>query len=242
MAVAAFSGSLIFLLLKKTERPDGLLVSKDEEAADFKKDIAATFKLLISPRMLHIHPLIIWTALSAAAFSNSFVPLMYESMKAEHETDWTSDEKLAMSLYAMIPLGLGEVIGGLVQGKIADRFGVKAGLVFILVLTAVAFGAVFGTIAQYKFGVLTFLMTFAWGLQDSSVNNFINCVLAFEFESKVTPFSVNKFSQSLFVFAFIIVASYINTQARFYIYFGVMCGFAFLALGSIFCFKFKGKE
>lgn len=148
-----------------------------------------------------------------------------------------------MSLYAMIPLGLGEIIGGLAQGKIADRFGVKVGLAFILVLTAVAFGMVFGTIAQYKFGVLTFLMTFAWGLQDSSVNNFYNCVLAFEFESKVTPFSVSKFSQSLFTFAFIIVASYINSQDRFYIYFGAMCGFAFLSLASMFFFKFKkGKE
>ena len=162
MGVAAISGSSIFLLLKKPERPDVLVESEcEEESAGFKKDIIATFKLMISPRMLYIQPLILWTALSLVAFTSCFVPLMYESM---HDVDWTSDQKLAISLYAMIPLGIGEIIGGLVQGKIADKFGVKAGLIFILVLTAVAFVAVFITIGLYNFGGFTFLMTFLWGL------------------------------------------------------------------------------
>ncbi len=113
--------------------------------------------------MLYIHPLIIWTALSQAAFSNSFVPLMYETMTIDHK-EWSSDQKLAASLYAMIPLGLGEIIGGLSQGKIADKFGTRTGIFFILAATVLAFAMIFATIAQYKFTVLTFLMTFAWGL------------------------------------------------------------------------------
>jgi hypothetical protein len=50
--------------------------------------------------------------MSQAAFSGSFVPLMYDTMKIEHP-DWSDNEKLSKSLYAMIPLGAAEVIGGL---------------------------------------------------------------------------------------------------------------------------------
>lgn len=112
-----------------------------------------------------------------------------------------------MSLFAMIPLGAGEILGSLTQGKFSDKFGSKGGLYLVMGLTVVAFAILFGTVAQYEFSYLTFIMTFAWGLQDSSLCNFVNCVLAFEFESKVTPFSVFKFSQSLFTFAFMVVAS-----------------------------------
>ena len=85
-------------------------------------------------------------------------------------------------------------------------------------------------------------MTFAWGLQDSSLCNFANCILAFEFESKVTPFSVYKFSQSLFTFAFMVIASKIDDQQKFYIYFGAMSGVAALSLISMLFFRYKGKQ
>ncbi len=69
-----------------------------------------------------------------------------------------------MSLFAMIPLGAAEVIGGLAQGTIADKFGNKAGLVFILVLTGIGYAILFLCIGFFTFSPLTFAMTFAWGL------------------------------------------------------------------------------
>jgi len=65
-------------------------------------------------------------------------------------------------------------------------------------------------------------VTFCWGLQDSSMNNLMFCTLGFEFKEdegteevtdegqekkvdKTTPFSVQNFVQSLFVFAFMVV-------------------------------------
>ena len=98
--------------------------------------------------MLCIMPLILWTALSQAAFSGSFVPLMYNSMEIDHK-DWNDNEKLSMSLYAMIPVGAGEIIGALTQGLISDRFGHKAGIYLVMTLTAVAFATLFATIAHY---------------------------------------------------------------------------------------------
>ena len=55
-------------------------------------------------------------------------------------------------------------------------------------------------------------MTFGWGMQDSAVNNLINCILGFEFESQITPFSVFKFVQSIVVFAFLLLESLIETK------------------------------
>jgi hypothetical protein len=52
-------------------------------------------------------------------------------------------------------------------------------------------------------------MCFLWGTQDSGINCFINCILGFEFESKILPFSVFKFTQSLFTFVFFIVHSHL---------------------------------
>lgn len=72
--------------------------------------------------MLFFMPVIAWKAMSQAAYSGSFVPLMNDFMTLTHP-DWTDNTKLSMSLYAMIPLGFGEIIGALVMGKVRDRFG-----------------------------------------------------------------------------------------------------------------------
>ena len=118
---------------------------------------------MISPRMLYCMPLIIWTALSQAAFSGSFVPLMNATMEIDYP-EWNDNKKLSMSLFAMIPLGFGEIIGGLVIGKVSDKMGYQTTLKIVLVATLVAFAVLFGTIANYTFNALTFVMTFAWGL------------------------------------------------------------------------------
>jgi hypothetical protein len=47
---------------------------------DFKRDIKDTFNLLISRRMMYVMPLIIWSGLSQAVFSGSFVVLMNNTM------------------------------------------------------------------------------------------------------------------------------------------------------------------
>jgi predicted MFS family arabinose efflux permease len=159
--------------------------------------------------MLYFMPIIVWKALSQAAYSGSFVPLMNAFMKIDHP-DWNDNTKLSMSLFAMIPLGFGEIIGALLMGKISDKLGYQTTLKVLLATTVVAFALLFVTIANYTFNPLTFVMTFAWGFQDSSLSNFANCILAFEFDSKVAPFSVFNFSQALFTFAFLVIASKID--------------------------------
>ena len=97
--------------------------------------------------MLYTIPFIMWTAMSLAAFSGSFVPLMNATMDINYP-DWNDNKKLSMSLFAMIPLGIGELIGSLTIGKVNDKYGSKATVVIILILTLTAFAVLLGTIAS----------------------------------------------------------------------------------------------
>ena len=168
-------------------------INQSDEKVSLTKEVKEILKLLVSSRMLYFMPIIIWKALSQAAFNGSFVPLINDTMQKDHP-DQNDNKKLSMSLFAMIPLGIGEIIGALLMGNLRDKFGYQTTLKILLPATLVAFAMVFGTIASYSFNTLSFLMTFVWGFQDSSLNIFINCILAFEFDSKVVPFSAYNFA------------------------------------------------
>ena len=79
----------------------------------------------------------------------------------------------------MIPLGIGEVIGALIFTQVLDRLGPKLTIYYVMALTALAFALLFSYVGVYEYGVMTYFMTFTWGLQDTSAVNFCNCVLGF---------------------------------------------------------------
>ena len=60
--------------------------------------------MIISKEIRRMIPFMIWGALSLATFAASFVTIMTETMDSY---DWNDNEKLEMSLLAMIPLGIG---------------------------------------------------------------------------------------------------------------------------------------
>ena len=69
-----------------------------------------------------------------------------------------------------------------------------------------AFALMFYYLYLYNFSWITYVVTFAWGLQDSTLNNIMNCTLGFEFEGNtMTPFSVQNFVQPFFTFVFMVV-------------------------------------
>ncbi len=54
-----------------------------------------------------------WSALSLATFAGSFINLMAKTMAS---FEWSENKQLEISLFAMIPLGCGEIIGGAIIG------------------------------------------------------------------------------------------------------------------------------
>ena len=88
------------------------------------------------------------------------------------------------------------MIGGAAIGQVIDRKGMKISIVCSMSLVLLAFGLMLYYIHTYEFSWLTYVVTFVWGLQDSTMNNIMNCTLGFEFQSikddgdRTTPFSV----------------------------------------------------
>jgi hypothetical protein len=205
MGIVAFVGASIFLLLTKPLKEEILLganklnlseslisheiTEKTVKKESFTQDIKETFHLMFSKRMLHCMPLILFSSFSLTIQSGNFIPMMFDTMQNDFP-QWDSNYKLSMVLFAMTPLGLGEIVGGLIMANISDKLGNHGTLKYILVLITPAFSVLFATLYYYKFNALVFVMTFFWGLMDVSLSTFIIGVLAFEFDSQITPFSV----------------------------------------------------
>lgn len=96
--------------------------------------------------MLQVVPPIIWNGMCAAIYSGNFVPMMNKQMLISNP-EYEPNTKLGYSLFAMIPLGLGEVIGGFMVGFVIDKWRQKAGVIFCMFTTAIAYALTFGWIA-----------------------------------------------------------------------------------------------
>lgn len=238
MAVIAFASIFIFLFIKKPIKAS-ISVQDYDVQQDFKKDIKDTFNLMISKRMLHMFPLIIWSALSLCIFSGLFIVFF-----TEMQAPITQEEKrkaLQYGLLCMMTMGVAEMIGGFIVTPVINVKGMRAGVFVCLGFTSIAF-AVFIILNEVRtFGWYCFLFTFLWGIQDSCLNTVANSMLGFEFESNITPFSVYKFAQSLFVFVFDVLESLVVGKKKFRIYIIVMFVFSVFAYLVTSTFKFKPK-
>ena len=147
--------------------------------------------------MLSFSPLIIQSAFSMSIHASVFVKMMDSSMKSDDE-GWSQSKRDQYALLAMAGLGVGEIIGSIVYGRINDKFPIGVTIVANVLGSLLAFAVLIAYAIKYDFNLaLSFPVTLTWGLQDSGLNNLINSVLGFQFDSKTTPFSVNKFVQSI---------------------------------------------
>jgi predicted MFS family arabinose efflux permease len=84
-------------------------------------------------------------------------------------------------ILTLIPLGIGEIIGSMSIGRVIDTYGSKRAS--SLILCSIALQTIFTLwfISSGVYGILAFLMTFSWGLQDALVNTHLTEILGFEF-------------------------------------------------------------
>jgi hypothetical protein len=78
--------------------------------------VKSILKLFVSRRMLMLLPQISWTGISLAVYSGLLVPMITYTMVFED-----IEAKLIKGMYAMIMLGVGEILGSLLIGQIIDR-------------------------------------------------------------------------------------------------------------------------
>ena len=115
-----------------------------------------------------------------------------------------------------------------------------------MVAVVAGFGLALGYTIRYEYSLpFGFFMTFFWGIQDGGLNCLINCVLGFQFDSKITPYSVNKFAQSLLIFMVISGESLLKTRDDYLFYFIfelAFCILSWLAFNFFFTFRKTGVD
>ena len=80
---------------------------------------------------------------------------------------------------------------------------------------------------------MSYLAMLSLGFLDASTLNLCHILLGFEFESKVTPFSLKTFISAMAVFVLLIVVAYLdvlNDQTSFRIFYGLMMIFGLMAI------------
>jgi len=120
MSALSLLGTLMFLLVRKprvVSLAENKIINASEmggavETGKFRENVSETFKMMVSKKMMRIIPLITWSALSLATFTGSFVTLMVDTMSQVKD----EDEQLKLSLFALVPLGVGQMIGGAIMG------------------------------------------------------------------------------------------------------------------------------
>jgi len=99
----------------------------------------------------------------------------------------------------MMMLGVGEITGGILQGKVIDHKGGRVGLLVVMgvLVATIAFTVIAHTIQEYN--AFWFFTAFGWGLLDSCANTSANSICSSQFDSDIEPFAIFKFIQSFFV-------------------------------------------
>merc|ERR1712070_699867 len=93
--------------------------------------------------------------------------------------DMESKERQSLALFAMAIFGVGDAIGGPLQGFIIDRFGTKNSNYASMSVIALTLLLTIKNLKDLEYGVYSYLMCFFWGLQDAFVNITIYRCLGF---------------------------------------------------------------
>ena len=194
--------------------------------------------------MLALYPLIFCTSVIKAMYASVFINLMVKTMDDEEKWGVEDKQKTSKALLCILGVGVGEVLGSIAFGRITDKCTNKTTCLLNVLATTISYGLLFLLGALYEFSfVLAFLMTTMWGVQDAGTVCLVTCMLGFQFESKTTPFSVYKCSQSAFVFFIYYINSLLETQTAYLVYFCICYALAILSWIIFYkCFEVKSEE
>lgn len=171
--------------------------------------------MTISPKMRIVNPGSSMCGISIAFYVGLLVPIMV--LQQKHDERYAHlDEKIQTSnaLFAMVPFGVAEIIGSIVEGQIIDKLGNRTAIMFNLVVISVTIIIVCWNIWYLQFGFGSFLMCGCWGLLDTVFNVQIFRTLCFEFESHSLPFGSYHIMLGVSVFLGSIIQSLLSENSQ----------------------------
>jgi predicted MFS family arabinose efflux permease len=102
-----------------------------------------------------------WTGCSIAFWSSILIPILV--MQQDNFKDRDDVNKESKALFAMISFGFGEVIGGIIHGKVIDRWGSKnASIINVFICISMILMTLISLILN-QYNWISFFMCFLWG-------------------------------------------------------------------------------
>jgi len=172
-------------------------VNSQIQQNSFADDIRSVLNLLVSKRMLPILPQVAWTGVSISVYTGMLVPIMSNTLHKTKEPE----EIFELTMFAMVTLGAGEIVGAIGMGFIVDHIGAKKSCFINVILIILPTLCILAFIQVNEFNWMAYLMAFLWGLQDSSISIHLDAILGFEFESNKEPFSCDVLVESITAFS-----------------------------------------
>ena len=142
----------------------------------------------------------------------------------------------------MIVFGVGEVCGCLFIGQMIDNYGSKmVSLINVAIVVLMTF-VTLAFLGINQFNLLAFLMTFLWGVQDSTVSTHCFELCGFEFDNNTEPYSLFNLLQALGVFIFQIIESVIDTRIKYIVYASFIGLIGIYSCGVTYFFEFRNAK
>lgn len=186
--------------------------------------------------MLVLLPYII----SSSAISNTIATL-YMLMLSNTLPSKTYAEQYFTALIVLTVLGVGELLGGFITGKIIKTYSNKTCLIYHLSLVTVSslLQIIFNAIG--KFSPLAYIFAFSYGLIDSGVNSHCGMILGFEFgEYTVAAMGIQNITKSL-CFAVLSTLSILVVTSKDYIIYFIFWWFFDICSMLLLFYKFPFK-
>lgn len=182
-------------------QPDDVM---EEEKESFVQILKNTLSLVVNPKMMKLNMQLVFTGVSISYWSGIISPIVIFQLDndPDYDAEMEENKKDQYALLTMISFGIGEVIGGFFMGWFLDRFNPKKGIITILIIIIVMIGITLWSIGIERYNFITFMMSFAWGIQDGTINIHTMRTLGSEFKSKSEPFGVFNLVQGITVFIF----------------------------------------
>ncbi|CDW80475.1 major facilitator superfamily protein [Stylonychia lemnae] len=199
-----------------------------------KEEVKEVLLLIKSKKMLPLIPQLIWVGISVAIYSGILVIIIIDT-----ESVGDDQYKVSQSMLTMVSFGAGEILGSLFSGWLIDKYGNKKTALFNIFLVLIQTGLTLVYLINYKYSWFSYVLTFVWGLQDSSTNTLSNEMLGFEFNNNSQSFSVSNFFQAMGGFIFNLIEGFIKGKQQYLIYTTTIGFLGILCNISTLFFKFK---
>lgn len=142
-----------------------------------------TVGLIFTKKMMFLNMELLWSGVSIAFWSGVLIPILVLLQDKGEDMPEMHKHFESLALYAMCCFGLGEVLGGAVQGQIIDNLGSKAGCLCNILSVCLCVSLTVVSISSGELNIVAYLMCFFWGFHDGNINIHVFQTLGFEFVS-----------------------------------------------------------